>query len=235
MSLRVSLEIKTLEKQLVPQIQILNLLRPLKRKRMSTQTRRHDERKIRRQSTEKRRREREASMILEKQDQKKTLAELNENTKKITEAAQARKLKKIIDQSKHPVRPKVTEDKRRGRDEATLKLIEEIRKAVEEEEKLKTDVKHEPITKEEVVTTSCGVPRFNLEINKVIAIKSIGGNKRLPKRLSFEMENGRRHVWPVQTILNQDYKTLVSIYNKISKYHVLGRHVVADVHQKYTT
>ena len=82
------------------------------------------------------------------------------------------------------------------------------------------------------MTTSCGVPGFNLEINKAIAIKAIGGTKRLPERLSFEMRNGRRHVWPVQTILNQDYKTLVSVYNRISKDHVLERHVATDVQQK---
>ena len=108
---------------------------------MSTQTQRHEERKRQRQSTEERRREREAAMILQKQDQEKTLVDLKENTKKITEVAQAGKLKEVIDQSKQPVRTKVTEEERRGRDEATLKLIEELRKAVEEEEKLKTDVK----------------------------------------------------------------------------------------------
>ena len=77
------------------------------------------------------------------------------------------------------VRPEVTKEQRRGRDEATQRLMEQISKAVEEEEKLKPDVKQEPITKEEVVATSCGVPRFNLEISKVIAIKAIGGTKRL--------------------------------------------------------
>ena len=38
-----------------------------------------------------------------------------------------------------------------------------MRREAEEEEKLKIDVKHEPVTEEEVVTTSCGVPGFNLE------------------------------------------------------------------------
>ena len=79
-----------------------------------------------------------------------------------------------------------------------------------------------------MVTTSCGVPGFNLETNKFIAIKAIGGTKRIPERLSFEMEDGRRHVWPVQLILTQDYKTLVAVYNMISKYNVLGRQVAAD-------
>ena len=171
-------------------------------------------------------------MILEKKDQEKTLADLKKNTKKLTEVAHAGNLKEVIDKSKHPVNTEVTEEERRGRDAATLRLIEQIRKAAEEEEKLKTDVKQEPITEEEVVTTSCGVPGFNLKISKVIAIKAIGGTKRLPERLSFEMEDGRRHVWLVQTILTQDYKTLVSVYNKISKDHVLGRQVAADVQQK---
>ena len=40
----------------------------------------------------------------------------------------------------------VTEEEKRGKDEATLRLIEKIRREVEEEEKLKTDVKQEPIT-----------------------------------------------------------------------------------------
>ena len=112
-----------------------------------------------------------------------------------------------------------------------MKLIEQLRREYEEEEKLKTDVKQEPFTEEEVVTTSCGVPGFNLEINKVIAIKAIGGTKRLPERLSFEMEDGTKQIWPVQTILSLDYKTLVSVYNRISKDHVLRRHVAADVQQ----
>ena len=138
-----------------------------------------------------------------------------------------------IDQRfEQPVRIEVTEDEMRGRDEATIKMIEQIRKAAEEEEKLKTDVKQVPFTEEEVVTTSCGVPGFNLEINKVIAINAIGGNKRLPERLSIKMEDGRKHGWPVQTILSQDYKILVSIYNRIYKVHVLGRHVAVDVQQK---
>ena len=69
-----------------------------KRKRMSTQTQRHEERK--RQSAEERRRESEATMILQKQEEEKTLVDLKEATKNITEAAQARKLKEAIDKSK---------------------------------------------------------------------------------------------------------------------------------------
>ena len=98
--------------------------------------------------------------------------------------------------------------------------------------KLKTNVKKELITEDEVVITSCGVPGFNLEINKIIDVKAIGGTKRLPERLSFEMEDGRRYVWSVQTILTLDYKTLVSVYNRISKDHVLGRQVAVDVQQR---
>ena len=82
------------------------------------------------------------------------------------------------------------------------------------------------------MTTSCGVPGFNLEINKVIAIKSIGGTKRLPEWLAFEMEDGRNHIWTWQIVLILNYKTLVSLYNRISKDHVLGRHVAADVQQR---
>ena len=94
------------------------------------------------------------------------------------------------------------------------------------------DVKQEPVTEEEVVTTSCGVPGFNLDISKVIAIKAIGGTNRLPERLSFEFENGRKHILQVETILTLDYKTLVTIYNKISKDHVLGRQVASDVQRR---
>ena len=72
----------------------------------------------------------------------------------------------------------------------------------------------------------------NLEINKVIAIKGIEGSKRLPERHSFEMKDGTKHIYPVQTILRPNYKTLVSIYNGISEDHVLGRHVAEDVQQK---
>ena len=53
----------------------------------------------------------------------------------------------------------------------------------------------------------------------------------MTERLSIEMEDGRRHVCPVQTILTQDYKTLVSIYNEITKDHVLRRQVATDVQQ----
>ena len=81
------------------------------------------------------------------------------------------------------------------------------------------DVKQESVTEEEVVTTSCGVPGFNLDIRLVIAIKDIGGTKRLPERLSFELGNGRKHIWAVETIIALNYKTLVTMYNRIPKDH----------------
>ena len=70
---------------------------------------------------------------------------------------------------------------------------------------------------------------FNMDIDKVIAIKAILGTKRLPERLAFEMEDGKRQIWPVQIILTLDYRTLVCVYNRISKEQVLGRQVAADV------
>ena len=111
------------------------------RKRMSTQTQRHQERKKQKLTAEERRREREAAMILEKQDQERKLADFKASTKEITEAAKAGKLKEIIEKSKKPSSSSVTEKEREGRDEATLRLIERIRKETEEEEKLMTDVK----------------------------------------------------------------------------------------------
>ena len=71
-----------------------------------------------------------------------------------------------------------------------------------------------------------------MDIEKVIAIKAIPGTKRLPERLVFEMEDGKRQIWHVQTILTLDYRTLVCVYNRIQKDQVLGRQVAADVQQK---
>ena len=48
------------------------------------------------------------------------------------------------------------------------------------------------ITEEKLVTTSCGVPGFSLELDRVIKIKSIEGTKRLPERLQFEMEKWKK-------------------------------------------
>ena len=57
------------------------------------------------------------------------------------------------------------------------------------------------------MTTSCGVPGFNLNIDKVIAIKAISGTKRVHERLSFKMEDGKRQIWPVQIVHTLDYRT----------------------------
>ena len=35
-----------------------------------------------------------------------------------------------------------------------------------------------------------------MDIEKVIAIKAISGTKRLPERLIFEMEDGKKKIWP---------------------------------------
>ena len=78
------------------------------------------------------------------------MADLKKTTKKIAEIVQAGNLKEVIDKSKQPVNTKVTKEEKRGRDKATLRLIEQNRKVAEEEEKLKIDVKQEPFTKEEV-------------------------------------------------------------------------------------
>ena len=94
---------------------------------MSTQTQRHQERKRQKLSFEERKKEREASMILEHKDQEKKLANLKTSIKKITEAAKAGNLKEVIKNSKNPSSSSLTEEKRQGRDEATLGLIERIR------------------------------------------------------------------------------------------------------------
>ena len=47
---------------------------------------------------------------------------------------------KVIDKSKQHVSTKMTEEERRGRFEATLKLIEQIIRETKEEEKPKTNV-----------------------------------------------------------------------------------------------
>ena len=121
-----------------PNIESEAAVKSTKRKRLSTQTQRHEKRKRQRLPAEERRREREASIILDKQEQEKTLADLKEKTQKIDEAVHVGNFKEIIDKSKQHVN---TEDQRRGRDEATLKLIEKLIREYEEEEKLKTDVK----------------------------------------------------------------------------------------------
>ena len=72
----------------VPQIQTYEseaAVKAIKRKKMTTQTQRHEERKRQRLSAEERKREGEKerqSIILDKQDQKKILADMKEKTQK---------------------------------------------------------------------------------------------------------------------------------------------------------
>ena len=82
------------------------------------------------------------------------------------------------------------------------------------------------------MTTCCRVPGFSLEIDKVNAIKAIEGTIRLPERMQFEMENEKRYIRLVEIVLTQDYKILVSVYNRIRKVNVLGRKVANDVQQR---
>ena len=63
------------------------VVKPPNRKRMSTQTKRHEERKRQRQNAEERKRERKATIALEKKDQERKLAAFKASTKEITEAA----------------------------------------------------------------------------------------------------------------------------------------------------
>ena len=71
------------------------VVKPPNRKRMSTQTKRHQERKKQKLTAEERKREREATMIKEQQNQEKELADLRANTKKITEAVKTGNLKEV--------------------------------------------------------------------------------------------------------------------------------------------
>ena len=123
-------------------------IKPVKTKIKSTYTERHEERKRQKLTAEERRLQREAAMILEKQDQERKLADFKASIKEITEAAKAGKLKEIIEKSKKPNRSSVVEQEKEGRDEATLRLVERIRRETEQEQKLQTYVKQEPLTKE---------------------------------------------------------------------------------------
>ena len=67
-------------------------------------------------------------------------------------------------------------------------VLVQVKQEIEVEEK---------INEEEVKTNSFGVPGFSLEIKKVISISAKAGTKRLPERLVFKMENGRKVTWPV--------------------------------------
>ena len=76
--------------------------KPVKSKRKSTHTERHEKRKRQKLTAEERRLEREAAMILEKQDQERKLVDFKSSTKEITEAAKVGKLKEVIENSKKP-------------------------------------------------------------------------------------------------------------------------------------
>ena len=84
-------------------------INPVKTKRKSTHTERHNERKRQKVTAEERRLQREAAMILEKQDQERKLADFKASIKEITEAAKAGKLKEIIEKSKKPSSGSVTD------------------------------------------------------------------------------------------------------------------------------
>ena len=86
-------------------------------------------------------------MILEQQDQERNLADLKARTKEITDAAKAGNLKEVIEQSTNPGSSSVTKDERVGKDEATLRLIERIRRETEEEQKLKQMLNRSPSLK----------------------------------------------------------------------------------------
>ena len=115
-------------------------IKPVKTERKSTHTKRHEERKRQKLTAEERGLRREATMILEKQVQERKLANFKASTKEITEATKAGKLKEIIKKSKKPNSSSVAEQEREGRDKATLRLIERIRRETEEEQWLQTDV-----------------------------------------------------------------------------------------------
>ena len=72
-------------------------------------------------------------MILEQQNQERTLADFKAKTKAITDAAKAGNIKEVIDKSMKLGSSLVTEVERVGNDEATLRLIEKTRKESEEE------------------------------------------------------------------------------------------------------
>ena len=69
----------------------------VKTKRKSTHTEKHEERKRQKLTAEEKRLEREAAMILEKQEHERKLADFKSKTKEITEAAKAGKLKEVVE------------------------------------------------------------------------------------------------------------------------------------------
>ena len=122
-------------------------------------------------------------MALEIQDEQRTLTGFRKKTEEITRAIQVVILEGIIHKSKELNIKEVKEDEKKGKGEVTLRLIEQIRRAGEEDVKQLAEIKHESFIEEEVVTISCGVPGFSLEMDRVIAIKAIAGTKRLNERL----------------------------------------------------
>ena len=92
-------------------------------------------------------------MALTVQDEQRTLDGLKKKTEEIIRAAQAGSLKEIIHKSKELVINNVIEEEKKGKDESTLRLIEQIRKAKAVDAKQLAEVKQELITEEEVVTT----------------------------------------------------------------------------------
>ena len=89
---------------------------------ISTQYQRDEERKKARKEIEEIRQAREASMVLAQQVEQMILTDLRKNTKELADTVQAGNLKEVIENSKKPV----SEEAKRGKDEATLRLIEQI-------------------------------------------------------------------------------------------------------------
>ena len=69
------------------------------------------------------------------------MADFKASTKAITKDAKDGNLKEVNKKSKKSGNSSITEKEREGGDEATMRLIERIRKETEEEEKLMTNVK----------------------------------------------------------------------------------------------
>ena len=69
-------------------------------------------------------------MIKEQQNQEKELADLRANTKKISKSVKTENLKEVMESFTKHDSASVTEEEKRGKDEATLRLIEKIRREV---------------------------------------------------------------------------------------------------------
>ena len=74
-------------------------------------------------------------MALAVQDEQRTLADLKKKTEEITRVVQARNLDEIIHKSKELVIKDVTEEEKKVKDEATLRLIEQIKRVEVEDAK----------------------------------------------------------------------------------------------------